>query len=232
MNYSKSVSIVCATVLFACAFASEAAAQKGKSGGGSRGPSRGPSVGRTQPSGPRTGGGPRTGPSHVYPGTRYGGPRYVTPFRSYYYPYRYPYYRFPSFAFGLGFGLGYPYSYGYGYPYYAGYYNYPYYSSYPYYGYSDPYGYGGYAPPPPAGYVGAREGGWGEIRIEGAPKDAQVYADGRLVGTAGDFDGPVRHLELEAGPHTIEIRATGMPPMTYDVDVRPGQTMSIHVQIR
>jgi len=80
--------------------------------------------------------------------------------------------------------------------------------------------------------VGAREGAWGEIRIEGAPKDAQVYADGRLVGTAGDFDGPVRHLELEAGPHTIEIRATGMPPMTYDVDVRPGQTMAIHVNVR
>src|SRR5439155_5212673 len=155
------------------------------------------------------------------------------PFRSYYYPYRYPYYRFPSFALGLTFGLGYPYSYGY--PYYSGYYGYPYYSSYPYYGgaYGYPYsygGYGGYAPA--AGYVGARAEAWGEIRIEGAPKDAQVYADGRLVGTAGDFDGPVRHLELEAGPHTIEIRATGMPPMTYDVDVRPGQTMAIHVNVR
>jgi hypothetical protein len=238
MSYSKFVSIICATVLFACAFASDAAAQKGKSGG-SRGPGRGPSVGRTQPSGPRTGG-PRTGPSRVYPGTRYGGPRYGTPFRSYYYPYRYPYYRFPSFALGLAFGLGSPYYYGYGYPYYSSYYSYPYYSSYPYYGgYSYPYAYGGYAPayggyapPPPAGYVGARGGTWGEIRIEGAPKDAQVYADGRLVGRAGDFDGPVHHLELEAGPHEIEIRMTGMPPMTYDVDVSPGQTMSIHVNVR
>ncbi len=227
MNY-KSVSLACATVLLVCAVAVvDADAQSRGRSGGSRGPSRGPSVGRAQPSGPRTGG-PRTGPSRIYPGTRYYGPRYVTPFRSYYYPYRYPYYRFPSFALGLAFG----YPYYYGYPYYRGYYGYPYYSAYPYYGGYDPYAYGGYAPPP-AGYVGAGAGAaWGEIRIEGAPRDAQVYADGRLVGTASDFDGPVHHLELEAGPHTIEVRVMGMPPMTYDVDVRPGQTMSIHVNVR
>lgn len=223
----KTISLLCATVVLACAVAVDASAQ---SRGGGRGPGRGPSVGRTQPSGPRTFA-PRTGPGRVYPGARYVGPRYYgTPFRSYYYPYRYPYYRFPSFALGLAFGLGYPYYYGY--PYYSSYY-YPYYSSYPYYygGYSDPYAYSGYAPPP-AGYVGARAAAWGGVRIEGAPRDAQVYADGRLVGTASDFDGPVHHLELEAGPHTIEIRLAGMPPMTYDVDVRPGQTMSIHVDVR
>jgi hypothetical protein len=42
----------------------------------------------------------------------------------------------------------------------------------------------------------------------------------------------VRHLPLEAGPHEIEIRITGMPPLTYDIDVRPGQTMSIHANVR
>ena len=74
--------------------------------------------------------------------------------------------------------------------------------------------------------------GIGEVRIEGAPRDAQVYADGQLVGTAADFDGPVHHLPLAAGPHEIEIRVTGMPPMTYDVDVRPGQTVSVHANVR
>jgi hypothetical protein len=160
------------------------------------------------------------GPNRVAPRS-FGGrsfflPRYA-PYSRYYYPYYRP---------GFSFYFGYPYYYGYyGYPYYA----YPYYSGYPYYGY--PYG-GAYAYPYD-GYVGAQPGGaYGEVRIEDAPKDAQVYADGRLVGSVGDFDGPVHHLPLQAGSHEIEIRMTGMPPMTYDVDVRPGQTLTIHANVR
>ena len=146
----------------------------------------------------------------------------------------------------LGFYYGYPDAYGYPYGYYGyPYYSYPYNSGYGYYG-ADPY-YGGYSAPyaggaypyagggyPYGGSVAARPGaaGYGEVRIEGAPKDAQVYADGRLVGSVGDFDGPVRHLPLEAGPHEIEIRMTGMPPMSYDVEVRPGQTISLHANVR
>jgi PEGA domain-containing protein len=222
MRYSKFVSILGASLLFACAFAVDADAQ-GKGGGrpGGGGGSRGPSVGgRTAPSSPRTG--PRVGG----PGRVYGGPRYGGPYRPGYYPYyRYPYYRFPSLTFGFAFG--YPYYYGYyGYPYYSPYYGYPYYGAYGY-----PYAYGGYAPPP-AGYVGVTPGAaWGEVRIEGAPKDAQVYADGQMVGTAGDFDGPVHHLQLEAGRHAIEVHVQGLPPRSYDVEVRPGQTMSVHVGV-
>jgi PEGA domain-containing protein len=252
MTYSKSLSIVVATALSACVIAVDASAQsRGRSGGGSRGPSvgrsapRGPSGGYRGPSrpgggyrGPSRDGGYR-GPSRSfsprsyaprYYGSRFFFPRYA-PFSRYYYPYR------SGFSFGLSFG--YPYSYGYpygyaGYPYY-GYpsYGYPSYG-YPSYGYpysgSSVYGYPGYAG---GGYVGARGGdAYGEVRIEDAPKDAQVYADGRLVGSVGDFDGPVRHLPLEAGPHEIEIRITGMPPLTYDVDVRPGQTLTIHANVR
>ena len=234
MTYSKSLSIVLATALGVCVIAADASAQSrgGRSGGGSRGPS----VGRTAPRGPSGGGyrGPSRSFSPRYYAPRYYGssfffPRYA-PFSRYYYPYR------PGFSIGLSFG--YPYSYGYnGYPYgYAGYpyygYGYPSYG-YPYgsYGYGS-YGYGGYGYPA-GGYVGARQGaGYGEVRIEDAPKDAQVYADGRLVGSVGDFDGPVRHLPLEAGAHEIEIRIVGMPPLTYDVEVRPGQTLSIHANVR
>ena len=144
-------------------------------------------------------------------------PRFA-PYSRYYYPY---YYR-PGFSFGFYAGLGYPY---------YGYYGYPYYS-YPYYG-GYPYSYPDYNYPYYGGAVSAQPGAaWGEVRIEDAPKDAQVYADGRLVGSVGDFDGPVRHLPLEAGSHEIEIRIIGMPPLTYDVDVRPGQTLTIHANVR
>jgi hypothetical protein len=242
MTYFKSVSIVCATALCVSVIAADASAQsRGRSG---RGPSagRGPSVGRSTPRGPSGG---YRGPSRSFSprsygprsyGSRYYAPRFYgrslffpryAPFSRYYYPYR------SGFSVGLSFGYPYYYgSYGYaGYPYYG--YGYPSYG-YPYgsYGYGGAYGYpaaGGYA----GGYVGASQGaGFGEVRIEDAPKDAQVYADGRLVGSVGDFDGPVRHLPLEAGPHEIEIRMIGMPPITYDVDVRPGQTMTIHANVR
>ncbi len=218
MTYSKLLSIVGATALCATVIAADASAQSRGGRSGARGPSgRAPSVGRVAPSGTFRGGGRVISPGFANRGLFF--PRYA-PFGRYYYPY---YYR-PGLSFGFYYGspyyYGYPYGY-YGYPYYP----YPY-AAYGYYG-GDPY-YGGYGYPY-AGGVGVRPGGaYGEVRIEDAPKDAQVYADGRLVGSVGDFDGPVRHLPLTAGPHEIEIRMTGMPPMSYDVEVRPGQTVSIH----
>jgi hypothetical protein len=169
-------------------------------------------------SAPRTGGQssgqavPRTGPSSGVPGPGVA-PRGVLPsrsFYSYYYPrgYYYPY------GFSLGFYAGYPY----GYPY--GYYGYPY--AYGSYGYGYGYGY-------PAGYAaGGPASAYGAVRIQGAPRDAQVYADGYYVGIADDFDGTFQHLNLTPGAHRIEIRAPGAPPASFDVRVEPGQTITYH----
>src|SRR5207244_2142254 len=110
----------------------------------------------------------------------------VTLYRPYYYPYRY--YR-PGISLGFYGVFGYPYGfypYGYGYPYY---YPYGYGYGYPGYGYGYPgYGYGypgyGYAYPP-SDYVAGQPGavaGWGGVRIQDAPRDAQVFADGSYVG--------------------------------------------------
>jgi PEGA domain-containing protein len=184
----------------------------------------------------------------------------VYPYRPYYYPYR-PGITVGFYA-GFGFGFGYPYSYGYPYPYpYYGY-GYPYSYGYPYpyaygsYGYGYPQagypqagypqggnpqaGYGaptgsapaGYPPAPP-NYVAAQPGvAYGGVRIEGAPKDAQVFADGNYVGVVEDFDGPERHLNLPAGSHQIEIRAVGLQPIAFDVNVQGGQTISVHADVR
>jgi len=216
MSYSKSLSVVCVVVVSLAVCVADASAQR--RGGGSRG--GGPSVGRSAPRGPIVGG-PRGG----YPGRYYGGgylrPRYITPRIIGVYPYRPYYYRYrPGLTIGFysGFGYGYPYSYGYPY----GYYGYP-------YAYS-PYGYGY----PPASYMSAQPGVvYGGVRIEGAPKDAQVFVDGNYVGVAEDFDGPVRHLNLPAGAHQIEIRpADGAQPIAFDVNVQGGQTMSLHADVR
>jgi hypothetical protein len=127
------------------------------------------------------------------------------PYRPYFYPYR------PGITFGFYGGFGYPY----GYPYYYGY---PY--GYPAYGY-------GYPPPP--GYMGVGAGyAYGGVRIQGAPRQAQVFADGYYVGIVDDFDGTFQHLNLQAGVHKIEIKPPAGSPVTFDVNVPPGQTVTYH----
>ena len=65
---------------------------------------------------------------------------------------------------------------------------------------------------------------YGGVRITGAPEDAQVFADGYYVGIVDDFDGIFQHMNLEAGPHHIEVAWGGYQPIAFDVYVRPGET--------
>jgi hypothetical protein len=227
MSYAKSLSLAVTTIVSLAVCAPDALAQSRGHGGGHSGGA--PSVGRVAPRGPYVGGArvfPRYDVGFIRP--RIISPRIVGvfPYRPYYYPFR------PGITVGFYAGLGYgypyayPYPYAYGYPY--GYYGYPY-GGYPYGG--DPYAYG--YPPVPPGYVSAQPGvAYGGVRIEGAPKDAQVFADGNYVGVAEDFDGPVQHLNLPAGAHRIEIRANGTQPVAFDVNVQGGETVSVHAEVR
>jgi len=136
-------------------------------------------------------------------------------YRPSYRPYYRPYYRYPSrFSFGYG-GWGYPYAFA-GYPYlYSGFYGYgPGWGS-PYgpYGYGPYYGNNGYA---------EDQGG---IRLQMNPKEAQVSVDGYYVGVVDDFDGMSQRLELEEGPHRIEITAPGFEPFAIEVNILRAQTI-------
>jgi hypothetical protein len=173
------------------------AGQRQRGGGGGGGGSVGRAV-------------PRSGGVAGSPRGVVGSPRGVG--RSYYRPYY-------GSRFGLSIYGGYPYGYypyGYGYPY--GYYG---------YGYGYPYGYGGYYGYGGGGYgYGYRESAYGGVRITDAPRDAAVYADGYYVGTVDDFDGTFQRLDLEAGSHHIEIMPQGQQPIAFDVNIRPGQTIT------
>ncbi len=50
-------------------------------------------------------------------------------------------------------------------------------------------------------------GNEGLLIIQAIPDDAEVYADGQMVGKAGDF--AKDPLELKSGTHKIEIRRAG-----------------------
>jgi hypothetical protein len=114
----------------------------------------------------------------------------------YYYP-RY-YYPYGYGAFGLGYFYYDPYVWGsaYGYPAYA-----------PFRGYG--YGY-------PTG----------ELRLDVAPRNAEVYVDGYYAGRVDDFDGVFQSLALEEGTYHIEIVEPGFAPLQFDVRIYPGRKIT------
>ena len=159
---------------------------------------------------------PRVGPAPRVIDGRFGGR--LLPSRPYFYR---PYYR-PAVRLGIGIGYGYPYG-SYGYPYGYGSYGYP------AYGYGS-YGYPAYGYPYAYGVRPYRA--YGGVRITDAPRDAEVLVDGYYAGIVDDFDGVFQHLDLEAGPHRIEIRARGYQPIAFDVRVEPGQTITYRAGLR
>lgn len=123
-----------------------------------------------------------------------------------YYPSYYSPYR--DGAFGLGYFYYDPFwwtSPAYGSPYW-----YP-----PYYG----YGYG-------SGYAN------GGLRLKVRPRQAEVYVDGYYVGIVNEFDGVFQRLNLDSGPHRIEVRAPGYEPLVFDVRIQPGETITYRRELR
>jgi hypothetical protein len=97
-----------------------------------------------------------------------------------------------------------------------------------YYGSSGlyPYGY------TPRGYYDPIPGRvYGGLKIKGAPREAQVFADGYYVGIVDDFDGVFQHLNLEAGPHTIEVQFPGADAISFDVFVQAGRTITLRADL-
>lgn len=68
---------------------------------------------------------------------------------------------------------------------------------------------------------------YGGVRITQAPRDAQVFVDGYYVGIVDDFDGVFQHVNLEPGQHRIEVRVAEFEPISFDVYVQPGRTITL-----
>jgi hypothetical protein len=68
-----------------------------------------------------------------------------------------------------------------------------------------------------------RATGW--LQLEVTPLTAQVFVDTLYVGTVSDVNAK-RQLQLEAGPHRIEIRAPLHQPLVVDVRIAPNETVT------
>ena len=128
-----------------------------------------------------------------------------------FYPYYSSYYgdwRYGSrYRYGLGYGFGFS-----------------------HFGWYDPFMYSGayYGSPSysAGGYSSQKQYGTGNLRLRVDPKHAEVYVDGNFVGTVDEFDGLFQRLNIDAGPHKIELRADGYEPVEFEVLVTPGETVT------
>jgi hypothetical protein len=94
-----------------------------------------------------------------------------------------------------------------------------------YYGYYGPgYGYEGRAYGPSSQYA--------VIDTDISPEEAQVYLDGRYIGTADDFDGYPDYLYLQPGRYRIEFRLEGYQTLTRQIEARPGMHLDFTDKLR
>lgn len=69
----------------------------------------------------------------------------------------------------------------------------------------------------------------GELHLDVQPVVSfQIYVDNYFVGTSNDLG---NRLELEAGPHRVEIRAAGYKPHILDTKVTGGRTMTYQAEL-
>jgi hypothetical protein len=114
------------------------------------------------------------------------------------YPYYAPYYAFhPRFSIGFGLYIG------------------------------DPFAFPTwYAPYVPAAYGWYQPGvQYGGVSFNIQPGDATIVVDGSYVGTAGSFGPSGAPLTLPAGTHHIDIQIAGAQPVSFDINVVPGQVV-------
>jgi hypothetical protein len=120
-------------------------------------------------------------------------------------------------------------------------YGYPYYSPYGGFGGHYPYGYGSfglgflYYDPyrwhPGAGYYQTypydrrsySAFDIGELRLDVAPRHAQVFIDGYYAGVVDDYDGAFQAIRLAPGAYRVDLVAPGYETLTFDVRITPGQ---------
>jgi len=107
----------------------------------------------------------------------------------------------------------------------GGYYGYPYgYDGY--YGYGRPYARYGYG----YGYGGASR--FEAVKTDVEPDEAALYLDGKLIGTADDFDGYPDMLYLGRGHYRLEFRLEGYETLATEVDASPGREVKIDNHLR
>ena len=95
--------------------------------------------------------------------------------------------------------------------------------------YYDPFAFGWYGPqyrpyPPRPRYFYEPAA---ELRVQVAPREAEVYIDGYLAGNVDDFDGVFQRLRVPLGEHEVAIYREGYRTITEKMLFRPYESYHI-----
>jgi hypothetical protein len=93
------------------------------------------------------------------------------------------------------------------------------------------YGYFGDVYAPPDSRYPAENMPNGFLHLELEPRNAQVHIDGFYVGTVDDFRRVIPGRSVEAGPHRVELRASGYQTAAFDVLILPNETITYRADL-
>ncbi len=85
----------------------------------------------------------------------------------------------------------------------------------------------GYWGPWPTVYAAAVPPDLAVVDTDVEPEDARVYLDGRLIGTADDFDGYPSYLFLEPGTYELEFALPGYASEKVIIEAKAGRYFSL-----
>jgi len=77
--------------------------------------------------------------------------------------------------------------------------------------------------PPPLAYAP----GQGLLQLNVWPREAEVYLDGRYLGTAGRFAGPGRLIALAPGRHALEVVHPSYEPLIAEFTAEPARVITL-----
>ena len=80
--------------------------------------------------------------------------------------------------------------------------------------------------------VSARTGRYAIVKTDVSPEEAQVYLDGKYIGTADDFDGMPDFLYLGPGKYHLEFRLPNYETFATDLDVTRGQQVHLDQKLK
>ena len=80
--------------------------------------------------------------------------------------------------------------------------------------------------------VPARTGRYAVVKTDVSPEEAQVFLDGKYIGSADDFDGRPDYLYLGAGKYHLEFRLPGYQTLATDLDVSRGQRVRLDQKLK
>jgi hypothetical protein len=78
----------------------------------------------------------------------------------------------------------------------------------------------------------ARTGRYAIVKTDVSPEEAQVFLDGKYIGTADDFDGRPDTLYLGPGKYHIEFRLPGYETFATDLEVTRGQRVRFDQKLK